>query len=89
MQLSLPPEVQKQIDDLVSSGQYQTAEQVITAAMVSLHQQEEAFADFEPGELDAKLEEAERAIKRGEVMEGDAAFAELRRRHDLRRGRPE
>ncbi len=88
MQLSLPPEVQKQIDDLVSSGQYQTAEQVITAAMVSLHQQE-AFAEFEAGELDAKLEEAERAIERGEFVEGDAAFAELRRRHDLRRGRPE
>ncbi|HUO10683.1 MAG TPA: hypothetical protein VM008_20450 [Phycisphaerae bacterium] len=88
MQLSLSPEVQKQIDDLVRSGQYQTVEQVITAAMVSLHQQE-AFADFEPGELDAQLEEAERAIQRGEVMQGDAAFAELRRRHDLRRGRPE
>ena len=88
MQISLPAEIQKQIDERVKSGQYRSADEVIATAVSALVQQE-TLGDFSAGELDALLVEAEEAIEKGEVMDGDAAFAELKRRHGLRGGKGE
>lgn len=84
MQLVLPPNFQRMIDERVESGKYPTPEDVVAAAL-SMLDQKEAHGEFSEGELDALLAEGEAAIRRGEVMEGDAAFAELRRRNQLRR----
>ena len=83
MKINLTPEVQKMIQDRVKSRQYRTAEDVVTAAIFSLRQQEE-FGDFEPGELDALIEEGEKDIAAGRVIPGEEVFAELRRRYDRR-----
>jgi antitoxin ParD1/3/4 len=78
MKIELSPKIQKLIKDRVESGKYRRPEDVVTAAMSSLDQQE-SFGDFAPGELDRLLNEGERDIAAGDVIDGDQAFAELRR----------
>ena len=85
MNVLLPPRIQKIIKDRVKSGKYQSAEDVISAAVVSL-EQNELFGDFAAGELDALLAEGERDIQAGAVLDGAEVFAELRRRSAARRG---
>ena len=79
MQLSLPAEIQREIEERVKSGKYRSAEEVVTAAVATLKQQE-SYGNFAAGELDTLLAEAQAAIEGGDVVDGDAAFAELRRR---------
>jgi antitoxin ParD1/3/4 len=86
MQLSLPPEIQKLIEDRVRSGQYQSSEDVIAAALSTLNQQE-TFGDFAANELEALLAEGERDITKGDVLDADQAFAALRRLSSERHGR--
>ncbi len=74
MDLTIPQPIQKLIEARVKSGQYQSAEDVIAAA-VSLLDQQEQSGDFEPGELDRLLAEAEQS---GAPLDGEAVFAELR-----------
>ena len=74
MNLTLPPQIQKLIEDRVRSGRYQTPEDVVSAAVAQLDVREQA-GDFDPGELDALLAEAERG---GESLDGEQVLAELR-----------
>jgi putative addiction module CopG family antidote len=74
MHLSLPPRIQKLIDERVQSGKYKSAEDVVAAALANLDQQE-AFGDFETGELDRLLEEGE---KSGPPLDGEQVLAEFR-----------
>lgn len=88
MQLSLPLDIQRQIEERVRSGQYRSAEDVVTAAVSTLAQQE-AYGEFEAGELDAILGVGEEALTRGQVISGAEVAAELSRRHQARRGNAE
>ena len=84
MNLPLGQELQKLIDDRVSSGRYATPEDVVAAALRTLDQQENS-GDFPPGELDDLLAEGEASIARDGTLDGAEAF---RRRRDQRnRGR--
>src|SRR5438270_6020709 len=83
MNLSLPAEIQRLIEDRVRSGKYPTPEDVVAAAIATLDQQDR-FGDFAPGELDALMAAGERDIERGDVMDADQGFAELRRLSDQR-----
>ncbi len=74
MNLSLPPRIQKLIEERVKSGKYETPEDVVAAAVAHLEQQER-FGDFEPGEVDRLLEEGEHS---GSPLDGDEVMAELR-----------
>ena len=85
MNVTLPPRIQKFIDDRVNTGAYRTAEDVISAAVENF-QQNESFGDFAHGELDALLAQGERDIQAGDVLDGEVVFAELRRRSAARRG---
>lgn len=85
MNLSLKPDVQKLIDERVSSGKYSSPEDVVAAAIVALDQQEQ-FGDFEAGELDGLLEEGERSIELEGTLDGDEAFRlRCQRRAERRR----
>lgn len=84
MNLSLPTRVQKLIEDRVRSGQYRSPEDVVAAALSHLDQQEQA-GRFAAGELDALLAEGEADIARGDVLEADAVFEQLRRMSAERR----
>ena len=74
MNLSLPPQIQRLIDERVKSGKYGTPEDVVAAAVAHLDQQER-FGDFEPGELDRLLQEGEDS---GPALDGEQVMAELR-----------
>ena len=74
MHLSLPAHIQRLIEERVRSGKYETAEDVVAAAVEHLDQQEEA-GDFEPGEWDALIEEGWRS---GAPLDAEAVFQELR-----------
>lgn len=85
MNISIPAEIQKQIEARVKSGKYRSIEDVVVAAVSTLEQQER-FGDFAPGELDKLLIEGERDIARGETIDADSAFKELRQMSAERRG---
>lgn len=86
MTLSLPPHIQRAIEERIKSGKYATPEDVVAAAVTSLVQQEQSDS-FGPGELDELLAEGERDIERGDVLDADEAFAELRRLSAERRSK--
>ena len=74
MTLRLTPDLEKQIESRLQAGKYQSAEDVIEAALRSLAQ-DEARGDFAPNEWDALLAEGEAS---GPPLDGDAVFARLR-----------
>jgi putative addiction module CopG family antidote len=74
MNLSLPVKTKKLIESKVRSGRYHSAEDVVTAAISQLEQQEQ-FADFGPGELDRLLAQGE---KSGKSLDGEKVLSELR-----------
>lgn len=79
MQITLPAEVEKLVQEKLESGAYTTAEDVIRAALIAF-QQSETFGDFGPGELDELLMEGEASIAAEGTLDGDAAFAARRAR---------
>jgi antitoxin ParD1/3/4 len=88
MILSLQPDVQQRIDELVSSGKYSTPEDVVVAAIMALDQQEQ-FGDFEARELDHLLAEGERSIEEEGTLDGDEAFRlRCQRRAEKRKSSP-
>lgn len=85
MQVPIPPEIEKLIENRIRSGQYARAEEVIAAAVLSLEQQERAStlsrAEMEslyPG-LAGKLAEGLAAADAGKLSDGDDFFDELER----------
>jgi antitoxin ParD1/3/4 len=85
MSLSLSPEVQRLIDERVNSGRYPSAEDVVTAALANLEQQEQiatlSAAEIEvafPG-FGAKIEQGWEDLSAGRVSDGDAFFDGLDR----------
>jgi putative addiction module CopG family antidote len=76
MNLSLPPQILKLIEDRVRSGKYQSPEEVISAALGHLEQQGQ-IGDFDAGELDRLLARGEQS---GTPLDGEAVTASMRRR---------
>ena len=74
MFLTLPPEVQRLIDERVHSGKYKTPEDVVAAAVATLQQQEQ-LGDFAPGEIEHLLAEGEAG---GADLDGEEVLRELR-----------
>jgi len=77
MNLMLTSEMQRRIEDRVRSGSYLTAEDVVAAGLAALSQQER-MNQFSPGQLDGLLAVADGEIERGEVLDGEEVFRELR-----------
>jgi putative addiction module CopG family antidote len=73
MNVSLGIDAQKLIEEQVRSGKYASPEEVITAALYALDQDE--HAEFAPGELDALLKEGDDS---GSALDGLSVLAELR-----------
>ena len=71
MHLSLPAHIQRLIEERVRSGEYESAEEVVAAAVENLDQH---ASDFNPGELDQLIEEGERS---GAPIDADTVFNEL------------
>ncbi|HYV36201.1 MAG TPA: type II toxin-antitoxin system ParD family antitoxin [Gemmataceae bacterium] len=88
MNLLLTPDLQKLINERVTSGKYATAEDVVAAAIMSLDQQEQ-FGDFETGELDSLLADGEQSIQRDGTLDGDEAFRLRAERRAQKRKSPQ
>jgi Arc/MetJ-type ribon-helix-helix transcriptional regulator len=84
MQLSLRPDIEKFIAKEVKSGRFASAEDMVTAAILSL-KQEELFGDFAPGEMNELLAEGERSIETEGTIDGDTAFRNRRKRRAQRK----
>jgi len=82
MNLSLNPDLQKLIDDRVTSGKYATPEDVVVAAIATLEQQEN-LGEFDERELDQLLAEGERSVQEHGTLDGEEA---LRLRRERRPG---
>jgi antitoxin ParD1/3/4 len=65
MTITLKPEWQKYVEEQVQSGRFASAEDVLSAALYRL-QQDEKVGDFGPGELDALLAVGKAQLDRGE-----------------------
>jgi len=85
MNLALNQDLEKLIQNRIDSGQYSTPEDVVAAAMIAWEQQE-AFGDFEPGELKTLLAEGDRSIREHGSLDGEEAFRARRERRAAKFG---
>lgn len=67
MKLVLQPELERYIDQQVKAGRYESAEQVVAAALTR-QIQDERMGEFLPGELDALLVEGEKDFEQGATV---------------------
>ena len=82
--ISLTPELDAFLQGRVSSGRYQTASEVVREALRMLEraerEREEAFV-----QLKAKLQRGAGQAERGELLDGDDVFQEIRELIEERR----
>ena len=69
-------------------GGYATVEDTLLAGLASLEQREND-GDFAPGELDKLLAEGEADIERGDLLDADQVFADLRQLDAARAIKPQ
>jgi antitoxin ParD1/3/4 len=82
--ISLTPELEEFVQSRVSSGRYQTASEVVREALRLLERQgKERDEGFE--RLKEKLSRAAGEAERGELLDGDEVFDELRELIEERR----
>jgi antitoxin ParD1/3/4 len=82
--ISLTPELDAFLQSRVKSGRYQTSSEVVREALRLLqHQEKERDAAFK--QLKAKLERGAAQADRGELLDGDQVFKELRELIEERR----
>ncbi len=82
--VSLTPELDAFLQSRVSSGRYQTTSEVVREALRLLeHQERVRESAFQ--ELKAKLEHGAAQAQRGELLDGEEVFDELKTLIDKRR----
>ena len=72
MSLSLTPEIEQRIADKLNQGGYQSADEVILAALKLLDKREQYLA-----KLRQQIEVGERQIQQGKVTDGEVVFNRL------------
>jgi antitoxin ParD1/3/4 len=90
MNISITPELEKFVQQEVKTGLYQSASEVIRAALRRLKDDKERKPRFmvsSKAELDDKLLEGIEELNRGEGLRGQQVFAVLRARSVKRRRR--
>jgi len=84
MTIRLTPELEALIQKDVERGPYQSADEFVAHAVQMLHEQEQ-WLDENRAEIGAKIEHGFAQAERGELVDGDEAFKQLRQRHKKRR----
>lgn len=84
MTIHLTDDLQALIERDVERGPYQTADEFVARAIQMLHEQEEWLAENR-GEIAAKIQHGYAQAERGELIDGEEAFQQLRRRHEQHR----
>ena len=89
MNVSLGNKWEKFVDKKVSSGDYQTASEVLRDGLRLLEERDllKRISVSSMAELEQKLMEGVASLERGEGVEGDEAFRRLRQRTKDRKAR--
>ena len=86
MTIHLKPELEALIQEDVERGPYQPADEFVAQAVQMLHAHERWLADNR-ADIAAKIEHSFGQAERGEMLDGEEAFRQLRERHDQHRAR--
>jgi antitoxin ParD1/3/4 len=84
MNVSLTPELEQFVQSRVASGLFQTASEVVREGLRLLEEREQA-RETALSELRAKIRRGMEQADRGELLDGDAVFEEIRRLSGRRR----
>lgn len=84
MNISITPELDSFLQSRVKSGRYQTTSEVVREALRLLERHEREREETLT-QLKAKLERGAGQAERGELIDGDEVFAELREMIEERR----
>ena len=87
MTIHLKPELEALIQAEVERGSYESADEFVAQAIRLLHAEEQWLADNR-ADIAAKIERGFAQAERGELVDGEEAFRQLRQRHDQHRTRP-
>jgi antitoxin ParD1/3/4 len=80
MNVSLTPELEQLIEQKVKGGMYNSASEVIRAGLRLLQEQDE-LRQIRLRELKQEVKKGLDQIDRGEIVDGDEVFQELRARN--------
>ena len=83
MDVSLPPDLERFVNERVAAGEYESAGAVIREGL-RLLQERDREDEVRFAELRAAIDEGLAAAERGDVIDGEEAFAWLRRRRGTR-----
>ena len=86
MSLNIPPEFERAVLERVQSGQYGSTDAVLEACLQALDAAEDDY-EAKRERLLHDLDEAIAEVDRGEVIDGELAFAEARAEFRRRTGR--
>jgi Arc/MetJ-type ribon-helix-helix transcriptional regulator len=84
MTIHLNPELEALIQQDVERRPYESAEDFVAQAVQMLHQQEQWLVDHR-SDIAEDIEHGFAQATRGELIDGDEAFEQLRRRHERHR----
>jgi antitoxin ParD1/3/4 len=84
LNVSLTPELDRFVQSRLASGRYQTASEVIREGLRLLEEREQA-REAAIEELRAKIRRGGEQADRGELLDGDAVFEEIRQLSARRR----
>ena len=88
MNVSLTPELERFVQSRVASGRFQTASEVVREGL-RLLEERELSRETALKELRAKIRRAVEQADRGEILDGDAVFEEIRKLGTRARPEPE
>jgi len=84
LDISLTPELEQFVESRVASGRYQTPSEVVREGLRLLAEREQA-GEAAVEELRAKIRRGAEQADRGELLDGDAVFEEIRQMSARRR----
>ena len=84
MNVSLTPELEQFVQSRVASGLFQTASEVVREGLRLLEEREQA-REAALAELRARIRRGIEQVDRGELLDGDAVFEEIRQLSARRR----
>jgi Arc/MetJ-type ribon-helix-helix transcriptional regulator len=76
MTVTLSPEDSRFVEERVRAGDFRSVEEAVGIALGRLRS--DWPGEFEPGELDALIAEGEADIERGDVVDADEVYRQLR-----------
>jgi antitoxin ParD1/3/4 len=76
MNVDLTPELEQLVQSKVSSGQYNSASDVLRDALLLLEQRDEVFT-LRRDEMRAQIEEGWQEARNGEFVDGDEFFDQM------------